>query len=157
MRVISRSSAFLFKGKGFTIPAVAKKLKVAHVLDGSVRKADGRVRITVQLIDTRSDTHLWSDTYDRKLDNILPFRMRSHCQWAKTFIGSHPQAAIIHMKVKLFGTGLSLLITHPAGNSSIAQIHATSYHDPFPANHVTLIVFTRMNRNALGELSSLKQ
>jgi TolB-like protein/Flp pilus assembly protein TadD len=71
LRVISRSSAFSFKGKDFDIPTVAAQLNVAHVLEGSVRKAGNQVRITVQLIDTRSDTHLWSGTYDRTLDDIF--------------------------------------------------------------------------------------
>jgi TolB-like protein len=71
LRVISRSSAFSFKGQNLGIPEIAKRLKVAHVLEGSVRKAGNQVRITAQLIDARSDTHLWSETYDRSLDNIF--------------------------------------------------------------------------------------
>jgi TolB-like protein/Tfp pilus assembly protein PilF len=71
MRVISRSSAFSFKGKNVDIPTIAKQLNVAHILEGSVRKAGNQVRITAQLIETRSDTHLWSETYDRQLENIF--------------------------------------------------------------------------------------
>ena len=71
LRVISRSSAFSYKGKDFTAPEVARELNVAHVLEGSVRKAGNQVRITAQLIEARSDTHLWSQTYDRTLDNIF--------------------------------------------------------------------------------------
>jgi TolB-like protein/tetratricopeptide (TPR) repeat protein len=71
LRVISRSSAFSYKGKDLDIPTIAEQLNVAHILEGSVRKAGDRVRITVQLIDARTDTHLWSDTYDRKLDDIF--------------------------------------------------------------------------------------
>jgi TolB-like protein/lipoprotein NlpI len=71
LRVISRSSAFSFKGKDFDIPTVARQLNVAHVLEGSVRKAGDRVRITVQLIDARTDTHLWSENYDRTLEDIF--------------------------------------------------------------------------------------
>ena len=69
--MISRSSAFAFKGEKADIPTVAKKLKVALVLEGSVRKAGNQVRITAQLIEARSDTHLWSETYDRELENIF--------------------------------------------------------------------------------------
>jgi TolB-like protein len=65
LRVSSRSSAFYFKGEKVDIPTVAEKLNVAHILEGSVRKAGNQVRITAQLIETRSDTHLWSETYDR--------------------------------------------------------------------------------------------
>ena len=71
LRVISRSSSFSFKGKDIAIPEVAEQLDVAHVLEGSVRKAGNQVRITAQLIEARSDTHLWSETYDRTLDNIF--------------------------------------------------------------------------------------
>ena len=71
LRVISRSSAFSFKGKDMKLTDVARELNVAHILDGSVRKADNQVRITAQLIEARSDTPLWSETYDRTLDDIF--------------------------------------------------------------------------------------
>jgi TolB-like protein len=71
LRVTSRSSAFSFKGKDISIPAIARQLNVAHVLDGSVRMAGDRVRITVQLIEARTDTYLWSQSYDRELDDIF--------------------------------------------------------------------------------------
>jgi len=71
LRVISRSSAFSFKGKNIPIPTVAEQLNVAHVLEGSVRKVGNRVRITAQLIEARSDTHLWSESYDRTLDDVF--------------------------------------------------------------------------------------
>jgi len=71
LRVISRSSAFSFKGKDIDVPQIAEQLNVAHVIEGSVRKDGDDIRITVQLIDARSDTHLWSQTYDRKLEDIF--------------------------------------------------------------------------------------
>jgi len=71
LRVTSRSSAFAFKGEKIDIPKVAGKLNVAHILEGSVRKSGNQVRITAQLIDARSDTHLWSETYDRTLSDIF--------------------------------------------------------------------------------------
>jgi TolB-like protein/Flp pilus assembly protein TadD len=71
LRVISRSSAFAYKGEKINIPEVAEQLNVAHILEGSVRKAEGQVRITAQLIEARSDTHLWSKTYDRELGDIF--------------------------------------------------------------------------------------
>jgi TolB-like protein len=71
LRVISRSSAFSFKGKDVAMPEVARQLNVGHVLEGSVRKAGDRVRITVQLIEARSDTHLWAETFDRELGDIF--------------------------------------------------------------------------------------
>jgi TolB-like protein/class 3 adenylate cyclase/Flp pilus assembly protein TadD len=71
LRVASRTSAFSFKGKGVDIPTVAQKLNVATVLEGSVRKSGKRVRITAQLIQVATDSHLWSETYDRELDDIF--------------------------------------------------------------------------------------
>ncbi len=71
LRVISRSSAFSYKGKDIKLAQVAEELNVAHILEGSVRKAGNRVRITAQLIEARTDTHLWSQTYDRTLDDIF--------------------------------------------------------------------------------------
>jgi TolB-like protein len=71
LRVISRSSAFSFKGRNVEIPEIGRRLNVAHILEGSVRKSGNRLRITAQLIDARSDTHLWSETYDRVLDDVF--------------------------------------------------------------------------------------
>ena len=71
LRVISRSSAFSYKGKDINLAQVAAELNVAHILEGSVRKSGNQVRITVQLIEAHSDTHLWSETYDRKLVDIF--------------------------------------------------------------------------------------
>jgi len=71
LRVISRSSSFTVKGKDIDVPTIAAKFNVSHVLEGSVRTDGNRVRITAQLIDARSDTHLWSETYDRNLIDIF--------------------------------------------------------------------------------------
>ncbi len=71
LRVASRTSAFFFKGKNVDIPTIAQKLNVATVLEGSVRKSGKRVRITAQLIEVASDSHLWSQTYDRELEDIF--------------------------------------------------------------------------------------
>ena len=71
LKVASRTSSFVFRGSQHDIPAIAEKLKVQHVLEGSVRKAGNRVRITAQLIDARDDRHLWSDTFDRELNDIF--------------------------------------------------------------------------------------
>lgn len=71
LRVISRTSAFAFKGQGLEIPDIAERLDVAHVLEGSVRKFGDDIRVTAQLIEARSDTHLWSETYDRKYKDVF--------------------------------------------------------------------------------------
>jgi TolB-like protein len=61
LRVISRTSAFAFKGKDVSIPEIAAKLNVSHVLEGSVRRSGDDIRITAQLIEVATDSHLWSD------------------------------------------------------------------------------------------------
>jgi adenylate cyclase len=71
LRVCSRTTAFALKGKDLDMPAIAGKLGVRHVLEGSVRRAGDRVRITAQLIDAVKDHHLWSETYDRDLQDIF--------------------------------------------------------------------------------------
>jgi TolB-like protein/tetratricopeptide (TPR) repeat protein len=71
--VASRTSSFQFKGRDLGVPEIAKKLQVRHVVEGSVRKAGDTLRITAQLIDTKTDRHLWSETFDRPLttENIF--------------------------------------------------------------------------------------
>src|SRR5438067_7135937 len=71
LHVVSRNTAFTFKGKAIDVGHVASQLKVGHVLEGSVRKAAGRVRITAQLIDTANDGHVWAERYDRDLNDIF--------------------------------------------------------------------------------------
>ncbi len=71
LRVASRTSCFAFKGKDTDLPSAAAKLGVAHILEGSVRKAGNKVRVTAQLIEAATDSHLWSETYDRELDDIF--------------------------------------------------------------------------------------
>jgi adenylate cyclase len=69
--VVARNTAFTFKGQSVDICEVAAKLGVSHVLEGSVRKAGGRVRINAQLIDGESGDHLWAERYDRDLEDIF--------------------------------------------------------------------------------------
>jgi len=71
LSVVSRNTAFHFKGKSVEVGHVAKQLKVSHVVEGSVRKAGGRVRITAQLIDAAKDNQVWAERYDRDLNDIF--------------------------------------------------------------------------------------
>ena len=71
LRVAARTSAFKFKGEKINVQEVAQKLNVAHVLEGSVRKSGNKVRITAQLIKAADGYHVWSETYDRTLDDIF--------------------------------------------------------------------------------------
>ena len=71
LKVIARTSTFAFKGEKVDIAEIARRLNVAHILEGSVRTAGNKIRITAQLIRTADSTHLWSETYDRPLDDIF--------------------------------------------------------------------------------------
>jgi TolB-like protein/cytochrome c-type biogenesis protein CcmH/NrfG len=71
LRVPARTSSFYFKGKQATIADIAKALGVSHVLEGSVRKSGKMLRVTAQLIRVDNGYHIWSETYDRKLDDIF--------------------------------------------------------------------------------------
>ena len=91
LRVISRSSSFAFKGQNLELREIAKRLGVTHILEGSVRKSANQVRITAQLVDTRTDSHLWSETWDRTFDDVF-------------FIQDEIAAAVVEqLKVKLLG------------------------------------------------------
>ena len=69
--VISRNSTFVHKGKAVKVQEVAREFGVDYVLEGSVRKAGDRVRVTVQLIDAETDRHIWAERYDRQLEDIF--------------------------------------------------------------------------------------
>lgn len=71
LRVPSRTSSFAFKGQNVELGVIGKALGVNHVLEGSVRKSGDRIRVTAQLIDVKTDAHIWSETYDRQLVDIF--------------------------------------------------------------------------------------
>jgi len=101
LRVTSRSSAFSFKGKHLELPEIARRLDVAHILEGSVRKSGNKVRITAQLIDMRSDTHLWSSTWDREMTDIFAVQ------------DEIAGAVVEQLKVELLGTAPKTRATDP--------------------------------------------
>jgi len=111
LRVVSRTSAFFYKDKKINLVDVARDLNVAHILEGSVRKAGNQVRITVQLIEARSDTHLWSETYDRTLDDI--------------FSVQDEIAAVVveRLKVTLLGVSPKVEETDPEAYALYLQAH----------------------------------
>jgi len=116
LRVISRSSSFSFKGKDIAIPTIAKQLNVVNVLEGSVRKMGNRVRITAQLIEARSDTHLWSETYDRTLDNIF------------TIQDEIAAAVVAHLKITLLADAPRVKETNPEAYGLYLQARHLALH-----------------------------
>ncbi len=109
LRVISRSSAFSYKGKDIDLPTVAEQLNVAHVLEGSVRKAGNQVRITAQLVEARTDTHLWSETYERTLDDIFATQDEIAAR------------VVEQLKVTLLGDAPTVQATDPEAYSLVLQ------------------------------------
>ena len=91
--VISRNSTFVYKGKAVKVQEVARELAVEYILEGSVRKAGDRVRVTVQLIDAETDRHVWAERYDRRARGYLrhPGRddLRDRRDAARSRRGSH--------------------------------------------------------------------
>jgi TolB-like protein/Flp pilus assembly protein TadD len=96
LRVIARTSAFAFRARGITVQEIGARLKVGTVLEGSVRKAGNRIRVTVQLIRVMDESHLWSERYDRDLIDI--FALQDEIS----------QAIVEALKIKLTGPPRSL-------------------------------------------------
>ncbi|MDE2272485.1 MAG: TIR domain-containing protein [Xanthomonadaceae bacterium] len=71
LRIVSRNSAFQYKGEKLDVPQLVREMKVTHVLEGSVRKAGGRVRISAQLVDCEDNGHVWAERYDRDTSDIF--------------------------------------------------------------------------------------
>jgi adenylate cyclase len=71
LRIISRNSAFQYKGEKLDVPQLVREMKLTHVLEGSVRKAGGRVRISAQLVDCEDNGHVWAERYDRDTSDIF--------------------------------------------------------------------------------------
>jgi tetratricopeptide (TPR) repeat protein len=101
LRVAARTSSFSLKGKELQIAEVGKILKVAHVLEGSVRKSGNQVRITAQLIHAEDGYHLWSETYDRSLDNIFAIQDEIAAE------------VVAQLKITLLGTAPTMRETNP--------------------------------------------
>jgi len=126
LKVTSRTSVFSFKGQNVDIPTVAAKLGVAHILEGSVRKAGNRVRITTQLIEAGNDVHLWSETYERQLDDIFAIQDEIAREVVKALkiqlLGEVPSAASTNTeayKLYLRGKHFATLGTREALESSV--------------------------------------
>ena len=102
LKVIARTSSFAFKGEKVEVAEIARKLNVAHVLEGSVRTSGNKLRITAQLIRTADSTHLWSETYDRTLEDIFALQDDIARQVANalrvTLLGSGQPAASVNVQ-----------------------------------------------------------
>ncbi|MGO9852282.1 MAG: TIR domain-containing protein [Steroidobacteraceae bacterium] len=107
--VIARTSSFSFKGKSDDIPTIAAKLKVANLLEGSVRKSGRRLRVSTQLVRAADGEHLWSQTYDRELKDV--FRLQDEIA----------QAVVTAMKLKLSPAAQGSWPSHPSNTDAYLQ------------------------------------
>jgi TolB-like protein/Flp pilus assembly protein TadD len=101
LKVAARTSSFSFKGKAVEIPEIARQLRVANVLEGSLRTSGDQLRVTAQLIRAADGYHLWSETYDRKLDDIFKIQDEIAGEVVK------------ELKVKLLGAAPKVRTTDP--------------------------------------------
>jgi TolB-like protein/Flp pilus assembly protein TadD len=111
LKVISRTSAAKFRASPETLRAIAEKLGVANILEGSVQKSGNAVRVNVQLINARSDVHLWAETYDRSLTDV--FQIESDIA----------KAIANKLKAKLTGLEEEVITTQPTQNSEAHQLY----------------------------------
>jgi TolB-like protein/lipoprotein NlpI len=109
LKVAARTSSFSFKGKGVEIQEIARQLHVANVLEGSVRKSGEQLRITAQLIRAAEGYHLWSETYDRKMDDIFKIQDEIAGEVVK------------ELKVKLLGAAPKVRTTDPKAYALFLQ------------------------------------
>src|SRR5437870_3893098 len=111
LKVISRTSTQRFKSAPKNLPEIAKQLGVATILEGTVQKAEGQVRVNVQLINARNDSHLWADKYDRKLTDV--FAVESEI--AKAIADT--------LQAKLSGSEQRAIATRPTENPEAHQLY----------------------------------
>ncbi|GAF99718.1 unnamed protein product, partial [marine sediment metagenome] len=116
LRVTARTSSFSFKGEKVDIATIGEKLNVESVLEGSVRKADNQVRITTQLIKVPDGYHLWSETYDRSLDDIFVIQE----EIARAVVGA--------LKIKLLAEPQARLARHQTKNMEAYNLYLLGRH-----------------------------
>ncbi len=122
LRVISRTSTMLYKNASKTLPQIARELSVDAIVEGSVRREGSRVRITAELIEARTDQHLWTESYDRDLQDIL----RLQTQVASAIAGE--------IRAKLNPQGESVSVETPIGSvSNTLGLEAVGLSDSGPS------------------------
>jgi tetratricopeptide (TPR) repeat protein len=116
IRVVSRTSAFQFKGQLVDVRQMGERLGVQHVVEGSVRTAGNRVRITAQLVDVANGYHLWSERYDRQMDDVFAIQ------------DEIARAIVNRLKVKLAGDGEAPLVKRPTHDLEAYHLYLQGRH-----------------------------
>ena len=155
LQVAARTSSFSFKGKQIAIPEIAKTLHVAHVLEGSVRRSGDQLRITAQLVRAADGYEIWSETWDRKLDDV--FKIQDEIA----------VAVIEQLKVKLLGAAPKVRTTDPKayamylqavqlGRQGTAETYAKSddlYRQVLAIDPNYAAAWVELSRNSTNETS----
>src|SRR5262249_6237271 len=137
LNVVSRNTAFTFKGKPVDIAEIGRRLNVGHVLEGSVRKAGGRVRITAQLIDAATDSHLSAERYDRDLTDIFALQ------------DEIAQAIVAALKVRLLPAERQAIETRSTQDPQAYEIYLQARYHLLHHGVKNLEIAIRLGRRAL--------
>ena len=112
LHVAARTSAFQAKAKDFDMAEIAARLKVGTVLEGSVRKAGNRLRVTTQLINVSDGYHLWSQRYDRDMDDVFAVQ------------DEIAHSVVEKLKVRLLGEADMPMVTQPTDNLDVYNLYS---------------------------------
>ena len=161
LKVTARTSSFSFKGKEIGIPEIAKQLRVAHILEGSVRKIGDQVRITTQLIHAADGFQMWSQIYDRKFDDIFKIQDDITADVVKelkvTLLGAQPKSRTTDPKayaLYLQARQLAEQNTAEAFQKSDALYHQVLQIDPSYAPAWAELAGNSVNKLISGMVSS---
>src|SRR5262249_36173370 len=137
LSVIARNTAFTFKGKAVDVTKIARQLNVGYVVEGSVRKAGGRVRITAQLIDGARGDHVWAERYDRERSDI--FALQDEIS----------QAIVAALKLRLLPEEKKAIETRATQNLEAYQLYLMGrhYHERMSVKNLQIAI--RFCRRAL--------
>ena len=116
LRVVGRTSSFQFRGKGHDLRAIGDQLRVKTVLEGSVRKVGNRLRINAQLISTKDGYHLWSERYDREMDDVFEVQ------------DDIARMVVDTLKVKLLGAPNARIVLRPTENLEAYHLFVKGRH-----------------------------
>jgi serine/threonine protein kinase/tetratricopeptide (TPR) repeat protein len=155
LKVAARTSSFSFRGKGLEVPEIARQLGVAHVLEGSVRKSGNEIRITAQLIHASDGFHMWSQTYDRKLDDVFKIQDEIAGEVVKelkvTLLGAAPKARTTDPQAYAFYLR-AVQLGRLAARDGFAQSDAL-YHQVLAIDPRYAPAWDGLGRNAYNEMN----
>ncbi len=132
LRVISRNSAMTFKGTPKDTETIGRELKVQYVLEGSVRKAGNDLKITAQLIDAISDTHLWAEKYSGTLDDVFDIQEKVS------------RSIVDALKLKLTPEERQGIIARPIANVAAYDLHIRARHEVWRGTEESLVRATQL-------------